>query len=96
MVDPGDATDYMDKIWPFDYAWAYYRSYDSEFVPLAQQFASEPLAGDPTVPRTAAAATVGYLWDDAYKPRRQLPRLRRGHPVRTTRTTATAARSPPT
>jgi hypothetical protein len=61
------ATDYVDKIWPFDYAWAYYRSYDSEFVPLAQQFASEPLAGDPTVPRTAAAATVGYLWDDAYK-----------------------------
>jgi DNA-binding beta-propeller fold protein YncE len=61
------ATDYVDKVWPFDYAWAYYRSYDSEFVPLAQQFASEPLAGDPTVPRTAAAATVGYLWDDAYR-----------------------------
>jgi hypothetical protein len=60
------ATDYVDKVWPFDYAWAYYRSYDSEFVPLAQQFASEPLADDPTVPRTAAAATVGYLWDDAY------------------------------
>ena len=61
------ATDYVDKIWPFDYAWAYYRSYDSEFVPLAQQFASEPLAGDPTVPRSAAAATIGYLWDDAYR-----------------------------
>jgi hypothetical protein len=61
------ATDYVDKVWPFDYAWAYFRSYDSEFVPLAQQFASEPLAGDQTVPRTAAAATVGYLWDDAYR-----------------------------
>ncbi len=61
------ATDYVDKVWPFDYAWAYFRSYDSEFVPLAQQFASEPLAGDRTVPRTAAAATVGYLWDDAYR-----------------------------
>ncbi len=61
------ATDYVDKIWPFDYGWAYSRSYDSEFVPLSQQFASEPLAGDPTVPRPAAAATVGYLWDDAYQ-----------------------------
>jgi YVTN family beta-propeller protein len=61
------ATDYVDKIWPFDYAWAYFRSYDSEFVPLAQQFRSEPLAGDPSVPRSAAAATVGYLWDDAYR-----------------------------
>jgi hypothetical protein len=61
------ATDYVDKIWPFDYAWAYFRSYDSEFVPIAQQFKSEPLADDPTVPRSAAAATVGYLWDAAYR-----------------------------
>jgi YVTN family beta-propeller protein len=60
------ATDYVDKTWPFDYAWAFYRSYDSEFVPLRQQFRSEPLASDPTVPRSAAAATVGYLWDNAY------------------------------
>ncbi|MDX6520474.1 MAG: hypothetical protein QOF08_1079 [Gaiellales bacterium] len=60
------ATDYVDKVWPFDYAWAYFRSYDSEYVPLAQQFLSEPLASDPTVPRTASTATVGALWDDAY------------------------------
>jgi YVTN family beta-propeller protein len=60
------ATDYVDKTWPFDYADAYYRSYNSEFVPLAQQFPSEPLASDPSVPRSAAAATAGYLWDDAY------------------------------
>jgi len=60
------ATDYVDKVWPFDYAWAYYRSYDSEFVPLDQQFPSEPLASDHTVPRSASAATMGYLWDDAY------------------------------
>jgi YVTN family beta-propeller protein len=60
------ATDYVDKVWPFDYAWAYYRSYDSEFVPLDQQFPSEPLASDPSVPRSAATATVGALWDDAY------------------------------
>jgi YVTN family beta-propeller protein len=60
------ATDYVDKTWPFDYAWAFYRNYDSEFVPLRQQFPTEPLASDPSVPRTAAAATVGYLWDNAY------------------------------
>jgi phospholipase C len=60
------ATDYVDKVWPFDYAWAYFRSYDSEYVPLAQQFPSEPLASDPTVPRTASTAAVGALWDDAY------------------------------
>jgi YVTN family beta-propeller protein len=62
----GVATDYVNKVWPFDYAAAYYRSYDSEFVPVAQQFASEPLASDPTVSRPAAAATAGYLWDNAY------------------------------
>jgi YVTN family beta-propeller protein len=60
------ATDYVDKIWPFDYAWAYFRSYDSEYVPLAQQFPSEPLASDPSVPRSSSAATAGYIWDDAY------------------------------
>jgi hypothetical protein len=60
------ATDYVDKTWPFDYASAFYRSYNQEFVPLAQQFPSEPLASDPTVPRSAAAASVGYIWDDAY------------------------------
>jgi len=62
----GVATDYVDKTWPFDYASAFYRSYNSEFVPLDQQFPSEPLASDPTVPRPMAAATAGYIWDDAY------------------------------
>ena len=60
------ATDYTNKVWPFDYGWAYYRSYDSEFVPRRQQFATEPLASDPSITRPAATATAGYLWDDAY------------------------------
>src|SRR5262249_19537282 len=30
------------------------------------QFPSEPLGSDPTVSRSAAAATAGYVWDDAY------------------------------
>ncbi len=62
----GIATDYVDKTWPFDYAAAFYRSYNSEFVPLVQQFPSEPLASDPSVPRPAAAATAGYIWDNAF------------------------------
>jgi YVTN family beta-propeller protein len=62
----GIATDYVNKVWPFDYAWAYYRAYDSEYVPLSQQFASEPLVSDPSLSRSAAAASAGYLWDDAY------------------------------
>ena len=62
----GVATDYVNKVWPFDYAWAYSRAYDSEYVPLSQQFASEPLVSDPSLSRSAAAASVGYLWDDAY------------------------------
>jgi YVTN family beta-propeller protein len=63
------ATDYVQMTWPIDYS--YYprylmRNYDEEYVTPAEQFASEPLAADPTVPRSAAAATAGYLWDDAY------------------------------
>ena len=60
------ATDYVDKTWPFDYAAAFYRSYNQEFVPFDQQFPSEPLAADPSVRRSAAAASVGYIWDNAY------------------------------
>jgi len=60
------ATDFVEKVWPFDYADVYSRSYNSDFVPLAQQFPTEPLQSDPTVSRSAVAATVGYLWDDAY------------------------------
>ncbi len=60
------ATDFVEKVWPFDYADIYSRSFNSDFVPLAQQFPSEPLQSDPTITRSAVAATVGYLWDDAY------------------------------
>ena len=60
------ATDWVEKVWPFDYADIYSRSYNSEFVPLELQFPSLPLASDASVPRPSAAATVGYLWDDAY------------------------------
>ncbi len=62
-----DATDYVHKTWPFDYAWAYSRSYDSENIALADQFPSEPLAGFPSIPRSVAASTAGYLWDDAWR-----------------------------
>jgi len=62
-----NATDYVHKIWPFDYAWAYSRAYDSENIALADQFPSEPLAFFPGIPRSVAATTVGYLWDDAWR-----------------------------
>jgi YVTN family beta-propeller protein len=64
-----NATDYVDRTWPVNYSpfpRSRQRAYDFENVPLAQQFASEPLASDPTVPRSAAAQTAGYLWDNAY------------------------------
>jgi YVTN family beta-propeller protein len=63
------ATDYVDKTWPVNYSPAprgTQRAYDFEDVPSAQLFATEPLASDPTIPRSAAAATGGYLWDYAY------------------------------
>ncbi|MCL6438670.1 MAG: bifunctional YncE family protein/alkaline phosphatase family protein [Rubrobacteraceae bacterium] len=63
------ATDYVDKTWPVSYSprpRGSERAYDFEDVPLGMQFYSEPLASDPSVPRPAAAQTVGYLWDDAY------------------------------
>jgi YVTN family beta-propeller protein len=62
-------TDYVGKTWPINYSPAprtNQRGYDFEDVPFAQQFATEPLRGDPTIPRSAAAPTGGYLWDDAY------------------------------
>jgi YVTN family beta-propeller protein len=64
-----NATDYVDKTWPINYSpspRSAQRSYDFEDVPVAQQFPSEPLRGDPSIPRAAAAQTGGYLWDDAY------------------------------
>ncbi|GAC1488787.1 MAG: alkaline phosphatase family protein [Solirubrobacteraceae bacterium] len=62
------STDYVQKTWPINYSPSprgAERAYDFEDVPLAQQFATEPLAGDPSVPRSGSAATGGYLWDDA-------------------------------
>jgi YVTN family beta-propeller protein len=63
------ATDYVDKTWPVNYSPAprgAQRAYDFEDVAPGQLFATEPLASDPTVPRSAAAMTGGYLWDHAY------------------------------
>ena len=64
-----DSADYVAKTWPIDYSPSprgKERAYDFEDVPLAQQFPTEPLAGDPSVPRSGAAPTAGYLWDNAY------------------------------
>jgi YVTN family beta-propeller protein len=64
------ASDYVDKTWPINYSpstRSRQRAYDFEDVPLAQQFPTEPLLGDPTVTRSAAAQTGGYLWDNAYR-----------------------------
>ncbi len=64
-----NSTDYTDKTWPIGYSprpRGGQRSYDFENVPLGQQFATEPLASDPSVPRSAAAQAGGYLWDNAY------------------------------
>ncbi len=63
------ATDYVDKTWPVTYSpspRSSQRAYDFEDVPLAAQFPTEPLASDPAITRSAAAATKGYLWDNAY------------------------------
>jgi len=64
-----NSTDYTDKTWPITYSprpRGGQRSYDFENVPLNQQFATEPLASDPSVPRSAAAQAGGYLWDNAF------------------------------
>jgi YVTN family beta-propeller protein len=64
------ATDYVDRTWPINYSpspRSRQRAYDFEDLPLDRQFASEPLQGDPTIPRAAAARTGGYLWDNAFR-----------------------------
>ncbi|MDQ3849266.1 MAG: bifunctional YncE family protein/alkaline phosphatase family protein, partial [Actinomycetota bacterium] len=63
------ASDYVDKTWPVGYSPSRrgaYRVYDWEDVPFSQQFPTEPLLGDPSVPRSASAQTRGYLWDNAF------------------------------
>jgi YVTN family beta-propeller protein len=69
-ITQAGASDYVDKTWPINYSpnpRGRQRGYDFEDVPLARQFTTEPLLGDPGVPRSAAAFTGGYLWDNAYR-----------------------------
>ena len=69
-ITQAGASDYVDKTWPINYSpgpRSGQRSYDFEDVPLARQFVTEPLLGEPTVPRSAAAMTGGYLWDNAWR-----------------------------
>ena len=64
-----NATDYLDKTWPINYSVrprSNQRGYDFEDIPPAAQFATEPLASDASVPRSPAAPTAGYLWDNAF------------------------------
>ncbi|MEA2222636.1 MAG: hypothetical protein QOH83_1012, partial [Solirubrobacteraceae bacterium] len=68
-ITQAGATDYVDKTWPINYSpgpRSSGRAYDFEDVGLGQLFASEPLRGDPTIPRSGAAQTGGYLWDNAF------------------------------
>jgi YVTN family beta-propeller protein len=68
-ITQAGATDYVDKTWPINYSpssRSSQRSYDFEDVSPGQLFATEPLLGSPSVPRSPAAQTGGYLWDDAY------------------------------
>jgi YVTN family beta-propeller protein len=61
-----NATDYVDKTWPFNYSpsgRSGQRGYDFED---AIAYPAELLPSDPTVTRSAAAQTVGYLWDNAW------------------------------
>src|SRR5207244_1099612 len=50
------ASDYIDRTWPINYSpspRSRQRAYDFEDLATAQQFASEPLQGDPSIPRAA-------------------------------------------
>jgi len=64
------ATDYVEKLWPFVYSQgerSNQRAYDFEAVNPNRVFASEPLAFDSAVKRSAASPTAGYIWDDAFR-----------------------------
>jgi YVTN family beta-propeller protein len=68
-ITQAGATDYVDKTWPINYSSgprSSERGYDFEDVRPTQLFASEPLQGDPSIPRSGAAQTAGYLWDNAF------------------------------
>jgi hypothetical protein len=68
-ITQAGATDYVDKTWPINYSpgpRSSGRAYDFEDVAPGQLFASEPLQGDPSIPRSGAAQTRGYLWDNAF------------------------------
>jgi hypothetical protein len=61
-----NATDYVEKTWPINYSpgnRTRQRGYDFEDAPA---YPTEPLPGDRSVTRPAAAQTVGYLWDNAF------------------------------
>ena len=61
-----NATDYVEKTWPINYSpgnRTRQRGYDFE---EALPYPTEPLPSDRSVTRTAAAQTVGYLWDNAW------------------------------
>jgi YVTN family beta-propeller protein len=65
-ITQANATDYVDKTWPFNYSPSR-RDTQRDFDfgnDLAYPW--EPLASDPNVFRSAAAQTVGYLWDNAW------------------------------
>jgi YVTN family beta-propeller protein len=68
-ITQAGASDYVDKTWPINYSpgpRSSQRGYDFEDVKPTQLLASEPLQGDPSIPRSGAAQTGGYLWDNAY------------------------------
>ncbi len=65
-ITQANATDYVDKTWPFNYSpspRSGRRGYDFED---AVGYPAELLPSDPSVSRSAAAQTVGYLWDNAW------------------------------
>ena len=62
-------SDYTSRTWPITYSPSRRkatRARDFEHVSLTEQYMTEPLLFDPTVFRSAAALTHGYLWDNAY------------------------------
>jgi YVTN family beta-propeller protein len=63
------ASDYLEDSWPIHNSpkpRKNGRAADFEGGPTVQQFETEPLASDPSVPRDATAPTGGYLWDNAF------------------------------